>query len=944
MTASMRMIPRSTRARQFGVIILAGWCALVGVNLVAPTTPAFAGIGSGFQANVNPWVGTGNGGPTHGEINTFPGPSMPYGMMQWGPDNFGNNGYSSESTRGMRGFSLTHASGVGCETFGDIPILPTLSEIKTDPGKTVEKFDHKNETAFVGNYGVSLDSGIGVSLTGSTRAGLGQFSFPANGAPKILFKVGGAGEAAFPYSAGSLGGTSDANVNIVGTDTITGSATGKGFCGKSNKYTVYFAAKVNVPFTSSGVWNDGALVAGSKTITGANSGGYVGFGSSKAARTVTMKVAISFQSIAQATKNLTEISGWDPAPVIAAQQSAWNTKLGTVAVSGGTAEHTVVFYTALYHSLLAPNTFSDLDGSYLGTDGARHEAKFTKSGAKRVQYTNISDWDTYRSLAPLQAWLDPVMASDLGQSLVNDADQSGSFSKWKLANASTGVMTGDSVTPLIANLYAWGATDFDTTGALKYMLKGAEDPTTSQTNHLQRQGLSDYLKLGYVPVDNPEGEAIRMGASQTLEYAVDDFSISQFAAALKNTVVAEEYLIRSDNWRNVFNSAAEVTVDGNSFTGQVQARDSNGAFSDDPKFRKPAESDILGSNGFDEGSPQQYTWMVPQNSAGLIVAMGGNEKVITRLNDFFTKLNEGAQSPYFWAGNEPGFQVPWTYHYAAAPGKSETVIRRIQNELFTNGPDGEPGNDDLGAQSAWYVWSAIGLYPAQPGLANVLVNTPLFPKITINHWRSKLVIASPTAVNSDATQYIQTMKVNGIATTKSWLSSSLVQSTFGSTVAYTVASAESSSWGRSASDLPPSTGAAKNSTGGFGTARKGTNYGTSISAGRTLVAGDYLSSNTGATFILQADGNLVFYGADREVIWAAHTAGRPGAFAVLNDTCNFAVYDSMSATSESVSQRLWQTSTKAAVCSLKFNADSNGVNLVGPLGSILKVIAAKPAS
>ncbi|MGH3561201.1 MAG: GH92 family glycosyl hydrolase, partial [Mycobacterium sp.] len=429
------------------------------------------------------------------------------------------------------GFSMTHAS-VGCNAFGDIPMLPTTTPIGPEPWSAWEKIAHDNtEIGRPGYYTVRFpDTGVTAELTATTRTGIGRFSYPDNG-QAALFHV---------RSGGSLAGNSAATVQI-GEDntTISGSATSGGFCGKNNTYTVYFAMKFSRPFTSFGTWDGDAVSAGARSAEASRSGGYVEFPAGSA---LEVRTALSYVSVDGARANLAAEGGASFDDVHAAASAGWNAALSRIAVAGTDPGDLETFYTSLYRSFLHPNTFNDADGRYIGFDGDIH----TVAGG-HTQYANFSDWDTYRCLAPLQALLFPERASDMAQSLVNDAEQSGSLPVWALANSATGVMSGDNVVPLIVNLYTYGAKDFDLKRALYYMLKAAIEGGAGRGGYVERPGIATYLERGYAPQTEEFGGN---GASITLEWSVDDFAISRFADSLGDTAIGAELHNISQYWQN----------------------------------------------------------------------------------------------------------------------------------------------------------------------------------------------------------------------------------------------------------------------------------------------------------------------------------------------------------------------------------------------------------
>jgi predicted alpha-1,2-mannosidase len=386
------------------------------------------------------------------------------------------------------------------------------------------------------------------------------------------------------------------------------------------------------------------------------------------------RAGISFVSISNAVANLeAENPGWDFASVQAASDSAWNNLLNHVVVSGGTTAQLTTFYTALYHSYFHPNVFSDANGQYRGMDQQVHTVP-----AGHAQYENIPAWDCYRSRTPLGALLTPGQESDIAQSLVNYAQQGGGgLPRWEQANRNSGGMVGDGPVIILSTTYALGATNFDLAGALTAMRLDAGTLGTTSDGNTVRSGLSDYLNLGYV-----SGEA-----SVTLEYASADFALAQFEQAMGNNT-NYTFLMRSGNWRNLFNSA----------TGYIQPRNADGTW----------VTNITASSqtGYVEGSAAQYTWLVPFNVRGLFDDLGGNANAAARLDTYFTQLNAGPGSQYAFMGNEPAEPDPWEYDYAGAPYKTAATVRRIQTQLFNSTTNGLPGNDDAGAISSWYVFSA----------------------------------------------------------------------------------------------------------------------------------------------------------------------------------------------------------------------------------------------
>src|SRR5581483_4774353 len=367
---------------------------------------------------------------------------VPFGMVQWSPDTTSNpDGGYTYSDSSIKGFSLTHISGAGCNAYGDIPFMPYVGTVSASPATNAStytsKFSHSNETASAGYYQVKLDNGVNTQLTVTPHSGAGSFTYPTGQTAAMLVNVTGSAD---PVSA--------SQVNI-GTYTISGWASSGAFCNKaSNVYTVYFWAQFSQPFATIGTWSNSTVTAGSSSASGTASGAFVTFDTSQST-TISVRVGVSFVSVANAQNNVNqEDASGDFATVSAQADQAWNSILGEIQVSGGTSDQTRIFYTALYHSLLHPNIFSDVNGQYIGFDGQVHTV-----AQGHAQYANYSGWDIYRSEAQLLALLAPAQASDIAQSMVNDYQQSGMLPKWSMANAETYIMVGDPADGIIADIY-----------------------------------------------------------------------------------------------------------------------------------------------------------------------------------------------------------------------------------------------------------------------------------------------------------------------------------------------------------------------------------------------------------------------------------------------------------------------------------------------------------
>ncbi len=604
---------------------------------------------------------------------------------------------------------------------------------------------------------------------------------------------------------------------------VTGSSTSGGFCASPDRYVVYFAVQFDRPFSAYGTWRRQSLHPGSTSdsdteanqpATGylfgidprAQTGAYVSF-DTRRIRRVEMRVAISYVSVAGAERNLQrEVGGRSFSQTRARAAAAWSRALAVANVAGGTLAQRRRFYTALYQALIEPNTFSDVDGRYLGMDGRVHAA----SGY--VQYANFSGWDIYRTQIPLLAMLRPTEAEAIAKSFIADAQQSGWLPKWSVANFQTAVMNGDSADPILAEIYAFGARRFPARTALAQMIHGATQSGRSDNDcYVERQQLDWYERLGYIPHEFDGGlvavpqanglcnlgvpsnadkgaTALLYGeAAATLEYTADDFAISRLAAILGDGQSCRSFLHRSGNWRTLWNSSARY----------LEPRYANGSWVPDydPNFNDFASA----TSGFTEGDSAQYTWMVPFDYAELASLMGGDATARQRLDQFFTELNSGQTGPYAYLGNEPTLETPWIYDWLGAPFETQRVIRRALLTLYTETPGGLPGNDDLGTMSSWYVLGALGIYPQIPGSDVLALSSPLFPKVTVRLQHGLLTLMAPEAPNAT---YIHTLEINHRRYKRPWLRFASIA--HGATLRFALSSHPNVRWGSSASLTPPS--------------------------------------------------------------------------------------------------------------------------------------------
>jgi predicted alpha-1,2-mannosidase len=699
---------------------------------------------------------------TTGGGNDFPGADSPFGMVQWSPDspNGSRNsggGYDYGATA-TRGFSLTHMSGPGCGAMGDLPVLPLTGGLPSgDPGLATESIDHGSEVGNAGYYTVKTGSTpVKTELTTTAHTGIARFTYPATTQADVLLKL-----------LDSQNGSSGTNAQIVGTNEVTGSVTSGNFCGGGGYYTMHFDMVFDQSFTASQIITESGQ-AGPNSV-------FLTFNTSSN-QTVQAKVGISFVSAANASANLAaEQSGFNFGSVQTAAHNAWNSQLGKIQIAGGTASQQQLFYTSLYHALLHPNTVTDVNGQYMGFDNAVHTAP---SG--HPQYDQFSGWDVYKGQTQLEAMLDPSIAADQAQSLVNDYTQGGTFPQWGFMNFYNWVMDGDPATAAIANYYAFGGTGFDTSTALSDML------TEATTNNNVRRGTSLEDTYGYLPSDLYTGSLgccnVRDSASSLIEYDNADFALSRFASAMGDSANATKFTIRANNWKHIFNPANQL----------LNPEQSNGTF----------DSITTGTTtGFTESTAAQNRFDVGFDQPALAALYGGNSAINSALDYYFQSFNS-THSDQSFLSNEVDLGTPWFYDWTGEPSHTQSVVNRVLNQLYQDVPGSSafPNNDDLGTMSSQYVWGALGIYPATPGSADLAYNSPLFTQALV-HLDSGATITINAPAASASNYYVQSLNVNGTASTHTWLPASTWKA--GVTLDFTLGSS-ASSWGTGSGDAPPS--------------------------------------------------------------------------------------------------------------------------------------------
>ncbi|MGQ4352384.1 GH92 family glycosyl hydrolase [Streptomyces drozdowiczii] len=784
---------RTSRPRLRGpAAVLAAAALLGGVLLPGATAEAAPRSDGRLTDLVNPFIGTQNEG------NTYPGASVPFGMVQLSPDTGHNTGYDYGENH-IRGFSSVHLSGVGCGLGGDLPTLPTTGDVtETDYAKYAAEFSHDDEKASPGYYKVGLRTGIEAELTATQRTGVQRYTFPATDKANVLLNAGQ-----------SLHRTLSSQVEILDNRTVRTAITGSGFCQDTKPYTVYTVTRFDRPFTTSGTWNGDAVTGAKKsTATDARNGAWLRFDTTRD-RTVEATTALSYVDAKGAALNLRAEGGHSFDHVLRSAERTWEDRLEGVKAQGGSDELRRTFYSSLYRSFLAPNVGSDVDGRYTGWDHKKHRA--VDSHGAFTYYQNWSLWDTYRTQAQLLSLLAPRESRDMAISVLRIDAESGWLPKWGYGTVETNIMTGDPVTPFLTNAYQQGLLKGYEEEAYRALRKNADGVPPTDSAPVGREANVQYLKDGYAPYikDRPHAKPgdsdFDHGASATLEYALADGMLAEMARDLGHRADAARYEARAQNYRKIFDPS----------TGFFRARDAAGAFTGPAD---PAESE-----GFHEGTSWQYQWMVPQDIPGMVDLIGGKDAANQRLDSFFaydklladpakTAREVWVNGPYAYYNadkynpqNEPDLIAPYTYLSTGQPWKTTDVVHAALT-LFTNGPTGMTGNDDLGTMSAWMVLSSIGVFPVQPGTDTWGLSTPAFERVDIKldrryYPRGALTVSAPGTSDSD--RYIQSAGLDGERQSRTYLTTDDIRSA--RSLSFTVGD-EPSAWGTSPEDAPPALG------------------------------------------------------------------------------------------------------------------------------------------
>ena len=714
---------------------------------------------------VNPFIGASTNAvkaqASHGLGKTFPGAATPFGLVQISPNTItgGDNGsgYSYEQTT-IEGFAFTQMSGVGWYgDLGNFLVIPTTGDLKTSAGNAKNpeegyrsRYSKKDEVAKAGYYAATLtDYNIRAEATAAPHSGILRFTFPKNEQSRIQIDL-----------ARRVGGTSTLQyIKLADDHTIQGwmkcTPEGGGWgngAGKAN-YTVYFYAKFSEPFTRTGIWSAnipdewkrklGKVTSDKyqkqvacakvfkdiKEMKGKHLGFYSEFNTCDQKK-VLLKAGISFVSIDGAKKNLeSEIKGWNFDKVYLRTKKLWNKALNKIKIEGGTAEEKTVFYTALYHTMIDPRAFSDVDGCYPGGDGKIHQSK---SFNKR---TIFSGWDVFRSQFPLQTIINPEVVNDMINSLVTLAEESGHdyLERWEFLNAYSGCMIGNPAISVITDAYIKGIRNYDVEKAYKYC---------TQSVNKFGNGEKGYDK----------------NISKTLEYAYSEWCVSQQSHFLDKPDDEKVYAKRAQSYRNIFDDSVHWFRPKN----------------DDGTWEKwPPKGRLTQGYGCIESNPYQQGWFVPHDVKGMAELMGGKEKTVGDLNSFFENMPENMLwNNYYNQANEPVHHVPFLFNRLNAPWLTQKWTRKICNQAYHNSVEGLVGNEDVGQMSAWYVLAASGIHPVCPGEPRFEITSPVFDKITFRtdaHYAKGKRFTIEAINNSSKNIYIQKAELNGQIYNKCYL-------------------------------------------------------------------------------------------------------------------------------------------------------------------------------
>jgi predicted alpha-1,2-mannosidase len=703
---------------------------------------------------INPFIGT----DAHG--HTYPGATTPFGMVQLSPQTRldgwdGCSGYHYTDSL-IYGFAHTALNGTGVGDYGDILLMPYVGKpvfVNTDYRSPFKK---QNEHAEAGYYKVKLDKpGVLAELTATTRVGYHKYSFPKTEEANIIIDL---------YHRDKV---MDSWIEIVNDNELRGMRRSTNW---AKDMVWYFHMIFSEPFENFGIAVNDTLVDSITKAQGKNIKAFVGFNTAEK-QIVEVKVALSAVDAEGAYNNLmAEVPGWNFDDIRKGGFDNWNKEVSKIKVSGGSKEQKQVFYTAMYHAMLQPNTFMDVDRRYRGIDKQIHVAEdFTN-------YTVFSLWDTYRTWHPLMTIIEQERTRDFIRTMLNIYEKGGLLPIWELAANETYCMIGNHSISVIADAWAKGLREFDGEKALEAMIHSAT------RDHF---GLDVYRKHNYIPGDK-EHESI----SKTLEYAYNDWCIAIMAKSLENEEAYREYIRRAQSYKNIFCTE----------TGFMRPR-LNGS------WLTPFDPTKVDWH-FTEANSWHYSFYVPQDITGFIELHGGKENLAAKIDELFeTETDVSGRDMkditgligQYAQGNEPSHHMAYLYNFVNQPWKTQQRVRQIMDELYTHHPDGLSGNEDCGQMSAWLIMSALGFYPVTPGQLDYVIGTPWFPEVEINLENGNIFKITANKVSAK-NFYIQSAVLNGMTYSKSYISHEDIMK--GGHLHFEMGNKPNKEWGSNDIDVP----------------------------------------------------------------------------------------------------------------------------------------------
>jgi predicted alpha-1,2-mannosidase len=741
-------------------------CGMVGITSCSTNANRETDL-MNLTANVDPFIGTGD----HGHV--FMGANVPFGFIQAGPTQHSQgwdwcSGYHYSDSI-IIGFGHTHLNGTGIGDLGDVALMPVIGEVQTVRGDVADgmsgigsRFSHQNETAKAGYYKVHLERfGIDVELTATARVGFHKYTFPKSDDARVIFDL----EHGIGWDAPLEG-----FITLVNDTIVTGYRLSQGW---AKDQRVYFTAHFSKPMKEFQVFN-GTERQNSNTVKARQAYGQAVF-DTKAGEELYVKVALSPVSIENAEMNMAaELPSWDFKNTAAIADRLWNEQLNKIQIESGNTSDVRKFYTALYHTMIAPSVFCDVNGDYRGADANIYK------GAEFVNYTTFSLWDTYRAAHPLMTIIHPEKASDIAQSFLKIYEQQGKLPVWHLMGNETDCMVGNPGIPVLADLVLKGY-NVDATKALDAMKASAL---------LNERGLGLLKEYGYIPYDKePTHESVAKG----LEYALADWCVAQVAQKAGNSDDYAYFAERSKSYRHYFDSATRF----------VRGKSTDG------KFREPFNPfrSTHREDDYTEGNAWQYTWLVPHDVRGLIELFGSDEAFVAKLDSLFTVEGDMGDeaSPdisgligQYAHGNEPSHHVLYLYPYAGQPWKTASKVRQTLSTLYSDAPAGLSGNEDVGQMSAWYILSSLGFYQVEPAGGKYIFGSPAVDKAVLRIGDKMFTIVAHN--NSSENIYIQSVKLNGAPYTKSYITHSDIAA--GGTLEFEMGSTPSATFGAEMKDRP----------------------------------------------------------------------------------------------------------------------------------------------